>query len=169
LILDTSKIGYLINKDRLPHDKSVYLIYAEHVIIEGDIQLHGKDLILCCSRLSIKGRAHIDTSGETGAAGKDTVGREKNEDKNDKDKHDVSTENHGGKGGKGGNVFIFVQELENTSTKGLTISVRGGLGGRGADVTEPGKTGGAGGDGGRAGKSIQHFSVIRTLLILLCR
>jgi hypothetical protein len=173
LLLSTSKQGITIRKDTLPLDKQTYLVYAEHVKLVGDIVLPGKDLVLCCSNLTVEKKAKIDVSRENGLAGSTTVGTaepasekgkpfdtskttSKTTPKTTPEITPAPEKGNGKDGQKGGNVFLFVQDLKREALKGLTVSAYGGDGGLGGDVSEPGQTGGAGGKGGDAGELHQH-------------
>lgn len=136
LILDTSSSAYEIDKN-FQFTTDNCLLYAENVSILNSVKATGKNLGIFCHTLSVTENVEIDVSGKSGDAGLPGVEQDGDPGKD---------------GADGGNVWIFVQDIDNEAIRKLQIKAFGGDGGKGGDATGSGKRGGTGGNGGKGGK-----------------
>ncbi|KAH6637046.1 hypothetical protein F5144DRAFT_611678 [Chaetomium tenue] len=129
------------------------LIYAESVTISKDVSAPGKSLGIFCSQLNVVGPSQsVDLAGRGG------------EDMSTSPKGDGKP---GGDGQQGGNMWLYVENTNNSPFE-LNIIANGGNAGRGGDTLDEKGIGGNGGNGGNAGSiSIAYGTAAGDLLLSL--
>ncbi|KAJ3573533.1 hypothetical protein NPX13_g4663 [Xylaria arbuscula] len=115
------------------------LIYAENVIITGDLHLPGKNIGISCSSLTL-GMEGV-TIDVTGTSGSPTIPVAS------------GSGSEGNTGHNGGSIWLYVEQLTPTLAAALSLKANGGSGGEGGSTTDsaPDVTVGKGGNGGRGG------------------
>ncbi|KAJ6261081.1 hypothetical protein Dda_3746 [Drechslerella dactyloides] len=136
--LDSPK-PYTIAED-FTFDTPACYIYAEDIVLSTDLKLPGKVLGLFCNTLTVASTIDpktkkpvpttINVSGEDGVSN--------------------ATDDDARNGGDGGNVYLYVENMDDSILQNLRIVSNGGNGATGMD--NAGGLGGPGGNGGNGGE-----------------
>ncbi|KAK6541996.1 hypothetical protein TWF694_007768 [Orbilia ellipsospora] len=128
---------YLITPD-LAFDTPICYIYAENVILAGDLHLPGKTLGIFCNTLTVP--APVPPSKTPIITTIDVSGKDGTRNLSDEDVRN---------GGDGGVVYLYVENMTEPLLNSLRIKSNAGNGAVGMDsLTGEGGPGGNGGDGG---------------------